>query len=107
MTKGIYQLSIPGCDKVYIGRSKDIEKRYSQHLRMLRTGKHHNPALRRAFQGELICTILLEGNASAVCEQRELNKIPRNLQFNFYEGVDDGWKKRKSRFRRCRSVGSG
>lgn len=95
--KGIYQLTIPGCNKRYIGRSANIEKRYLQHLRLLRSKKHHNPGLRKAFQGELELTILLEGNNSAVCEQRELNKIPRELQFNYYVGVDDGWRKRSKR----------
>jgi hypothetical protein len=95
--KGIYQLTIPGSDKIYIGRSVNIEKRYISHLSKLKNGKHHNPAMTKAFKGKLVLEILLEGNNSAVCEQRELNKIPRELQFNYYPGVDDGWLKKKKR----------
>ena len=101
--KGIYQLTIPGSDKIYIGRSVDIEKRYASHLSKLKNGKHHNPAMNKAFRGELVLEILLEGNNSAVCEQRELNKIPRALQFNYYPGVDDGWLRRKRRGKAKRS----
>jgi hypothetical protein len=97
MTKGIYQLTIPGCDKVYIGRSANIEKRYAQHLRLLKSGKHHNPGMKKVFKGELNYMILLEGNNSAICEQKYQNQIPREKQFNFYTGVDDGWLKRKKR----------
>lgn len=97
MTKGIYQLSIPGCDKVYIGRSSNIEKRYLQHLNLLKKGKHHNPGMKKVFAGELDYIILLEGNNSAICEQKYQNLVPRDRQFNYYTGVDDGWKKRKKR----------
>jgi predicted GIY-YIG superfamily endonuclease len=99
MTKGIYSLTIPGCNKIYIGRSANIEKRYGQHLRMLQKGKHHNPGMKKAFRGELNYSILLEGNDSAVCEQRELDKIDRKLQFNYYPGVDDGYLKRLARLK--------
>lgn len=39
MESGIYALYFEGCG-VYIGKSKNIKNRFSQHLHLLRSGKH-------------------------------------------------------------------
>lgn len=48
MTSGVYQIVNTINGKVYIGSSKCIEKRKSQHFRALASGNHHNKALRHA-----------------------------------------------------------
>jgi predicted GIY-YIG superfamily endonuclease len=41
MTQGIYAITNKLSTKVYIGSSKDIEKRFHQHKQLLARGKHH------------------------------------------------------------------
>ena len=45
---GIYKIDL-GTDKVYIGSSKNIDKRLNSHLSKLRRGSHSNQKLQRAF----------------------------------------------------------
>lgn len=50
MTSGVYiieNLASPG--KVYVGSSRNIEKRKIAHFHYLRAGKHHSEKLQRAF----------------------------------------------------------
>jgi hypothetical protein len=61
MTCGIYSLNFKGTEKVYIGQSVCIEKRYPQHLLTLRTGTA-NTKLLAAYRdyGTPTYTIVLE-----------------------------------------------
>lgn len=49
MTIGIYLLSFQNNNKVYIGQSIDIERRFKQHLRELIADKHANYRLQEYF----------------------------------------------------------
>ncbi len=49
MTQGIYAITNKLSTKVYIGSSKDIEKRFHQHKQLLARGKHHSCKLQRAW----------------------------------------------------------
>lgn len=46
---GIYKISLKGCDKLYIGLTKNFEQRKSKHIRSLKENKHYNIYLQRAF----------------------------------------------------------
>lgn len=50
MVSGIYYIQNVQNDKIYIGSSKDIEKRISQHQNALKNGKHINIHLQRAYE---------------------------------------------------------
>lgn len=47
--QGIYEIYCSKSGKRYIGSSKNIEKRWESHLRGLRSGKHHNYYLQKAY----------------------------------------------------------
>lgn len=47
MNSGIYKITSPS-GKFYIGSSRNVEKRWREHRKDLRNGKHHNIALQRA-----------------------------------------------------------
>lgn len=47
--QGIYKIENTKNNKKYIGSSKNIEKRFSDHKRNLKTGKHHSIKLQRAW----------------------------------------------------------
>lgn len=49
MNSGIYKIVNLVTGRAYIGSSKDIVKRFSQHLKALRNGKHINVYLQRSF----------------------------------------------------------
>ena len=46
---GIYSIKCIATGKVYVGSSKDIARRWSCHLSMLRNGKHTNKELQKDF----------------------------------------------------------
>lgn len=50
MTCGIYKITNIAVNKVYIGSSKDIEKRLKQHFGMLKGNRHHSVKLQRAYE---------------------------------------------------------
>lgn len=47
--QGIYKIENIKNKKVYIGRSKDIEHRWTEHLYNLKNGTHHSSKLQRAY----------------------------------------------------------
>lgn len=49
MVCGIYKIVNDDNGKIYVGSSKDINKRWEQHLRELNTGKHHSAKLQHAW----------------------------------------------------------
>ena len=62
--KGIYLIRCKSENKVYIGQSSNIKKRYIGHLSLLRLNKHPNSYLQEAFnkygEKDFLCEILLE-----------------------------------------------
>ncbi len=50
MISGIYYIRNVQNDKMYIGSSKDVEKRIHQHQNALKNGKHINVHLQRAYE---------------------------------------------------------
>ena len=70
---GIYQITNIVNNKCYIGSSKNIKKRWYEHKRMLRYGKHHSKYLQQSFKkyGEenFVLTIL------EICDEGELLKL--------------------------------
>lgn len=46
---GIYEIKNKVTGKIYIGSSKQIEKRWEQHLQVLEKGEHHSILLQRAW----------------------------------------------------------
>ena len=85
MTIGIYLLRFTGTDKVYIGQSKDIERRYSDHLYDM---KHNQSAykLQQAYNlyGLPNYEILVE------CEQNELN-TNENMAIEIFDSAHNGF----------------
>lgn len=67
MTCGIYKLAFTGTDRVYIGKSTNIEVRYSRHKTKLRQGAHSRK-LQEAYNmyGEPSMEVILE------CDEAEL-----------------------------------
>ena len=49
MTIGIYALYWECSDSIYIGQSKNIEYRYTEHIRGLNTNKHYNHKVQTEF----------------------------------------------------------
>lgn len=49
MTCGIYKIGFSGTDKVYVGSSRDIEKRIKQHKAMLENDCHHSFKLQNYY----------------------------------------------------------
>lgn len=47
---GIYAICQRASGQVYVGSSKDIDKRWASHVRMLRRGNHHNAHLQHAWK---------------------------------------------------------
>lgn len=68
---GIYKLEING--KVYIGQSRSITKRFAEHSLKLRTGRHYNKHLQRAFDKyKIVVSSVVEECAYADLNKREL-----------------------------------
>lgn len=85
MTTGIYSLNFIGTDKVYIGKGKSIEGRFSDHLRKLLKGTH-SAKLNKAYKdfGIPKLEILIE------CEYHELN-FNENETIQIFNAVDNGF----------------
>lgn len=49
MTCGVYKIGFSGTNKVYIGSSKNIERRFKQHQAMLSADCHHSYKLQEYF----------------------------------------------------------
>lgn len=82
---GIYKLSFAGTDKVYIGQSTNIYKRYKQHLSLLRTNSASSK-LQYAYDtfGVPHLDVLLE------CSELELD-CAETEAINIFNSVDCGF----------------
>jgi hypothetical protein len=114
MTTGIYKITFPGySNKTYIGRSVNIEKRWGVHLSELKKKCHHNHKMQKVFNRfhkrdnfQVKFEIVQECAETdlASLEQVVCDLVPRRLQFNYFPGVDDyykrfGWKKKMAKKR--------
>jgi group I intron endonuclease len=87
--QGVYEIYCSKSGKRYIGSSKDIEKRWESHLRGLRSGKHHNYYLQKAYYryGEdnfvfSILKIVDDENDLYKVEEQFIKKFKFNKLFN-------------------------
>lgn len=85
MTIGIYKLNFPGTDKVYIGQSVNIEKRYTQHKLDIVTGRASSKML-EAYKvyGLPELEILCE------CASSELDNLEEEA-IQVFNSVDNGF----------------
>lgn len=85
MTTGIYLLRFKNTDKVYVGQSVNIEKRYKAHLNNLKNN-NASDKLQNAYTlyGLPNCEILLE------CESYELN-YNENMAIEIFNSVEEGF----------------
>lgn len=87
MTSGVYHILNTLNGKRYIGSSVDIEKRWRNHLYMLKNGIHHNLHLQRAFNkyGENVFAFeILEIAKKDECIQREQSYLDSIVpKYNF------------------------
>lgn len=66
-TSGIYTIYCPSSEKAYIGQSKLIKKRWSDHLYLLKANKHTNIHLQRTYNKygkDSLLFIVLENGTS-------------------------------------------
>lgn len=85
MTCGIYKLKFLGTDKVYIGQSDNIERRYTEHLAKARQGTW-STKLQEAYTlyGEPTVEVLLE------CDRSELDML-ENEAIDIYSSYTNGY----------------
>lgn len=86
MTGVIYKITNLVTLKIYIGSTKDFGKRQRQHLKMLRTGKHHSVKLQRSFDkhGEpnFKFEVMYLSENIKVDEQKELDRLDFSNAYN-------------------------
>lgn len=84
MTCGIYKLSFKGTNKVYIGLSVNIERRYRSHVHCLRNSTS-NSKLQEAYRdfGVPLLEVLCE------CEIKELEKYEKEA-IEIFDSIDNG-----------------
>lgn len=89
MTCGIYRLVFNGTDKVYIGQSKNIEKRYLDHIKTIRLGLA-SVKLTEAFNmyGKPSFDILV------VCTEEELDDN-ENESIDIWDAYNNGFNSRE------------
>lgn len=96
---GVYliQNSIDG--RVYVGATKELRRRFSQHLRLLKQGKHPNPGLQSLFNLHGLSTLdfrLIELCSPDLLRQRETHFIDFHQSASHLTGfnlVVKGWKR--------------
>jgi len=84
---GIYLIKVPGCNKYYIGKTKNFKKRWTQHLRDLNKKQHHCKPLQIAYESLLdkntiVFAVIYSGKPSLKKEKEYMNKLGANNLFN-------------------------
>lgn len=85
MTIGIYKLSFPVTDKVYIGQSLNIESRYRQHLKLM-NNQGSSTKLNEAFLKYGVPTL----EVLSECTEEELDSY-ENETIDIYNSVNNGF----------------
>jgi predicted GIY-YIG superfamily endonuclease len=79
--------------KIYIGGTTDYEKRISQHLRLLKSGKHHSLSLQAHYnnygESDLIFSFLETTDKFNIVEKEEEYLIKNEPYFNTAMPVDN------------------
>jgi len=85
MLCGIYILKFTGTNKVYVGQSVDINRRFAVHLRKLKNGSA-NYKLQAAYEtlGTPVLEVLCE------CDRSELNATEEEA-FEIYDSINNGY----------------
>lgn len=88
MTCGIYLISNLINNKVYVGQSINIEKRWTQHKRELRNSIHENKKLQNAWNkyGEEN----FEFSIACECEEKQLNTLEQYYVFSLESYLSKG-----------------
>lgn len=85
MTCGIYLISCNG--KPYIGQSINIEKRWYEHLRKLKSHKHNNPIIQRIYNKHGIQSLTFQ--ILQVCSKNMLKELEQHW-CNQYDSFNCG-----------------
>lgn len=93
MTSGIYLIANQENGKVYIGSSKDIERRFKEHKKALKSGTHHNKHLQRSYTisgpDKFSYSIIYRCEENLIEKEREFIKL--------YNAMEDGYNTRDPR----------
>lgn len=88
MTCGIYKLSFNGTDRVYIGQSHNIERRFAEHKKVLLSGLASIKLLEAySLYGMPTCEILVE------CEEHELD-LEEEAAIEVWDSYNNGFNSR-------------
>lgn len=96
MTCGVYKVYFDSTDKVYVGSSKNIEKRYTEHRSTLRQGNHHSVKLQNYYNKYdvdprfMTLEVCSEGDRTMVEERWVKNLDSINNGFNVAEVLHIG-----------------
>ena len=122
---GIYKITNTTNGMVYVGQSRNVKKRWSEHKRNLRKGSHENDKLQKAYNKygakafvyEIIETCSLEElNAKEIFWCNELQALDRHKGYNLGEAGGQAMlgrhhtlesRKKMSEYRKIHSVGKG
>lgn len=99
MTSGIYSIAHTGSGKFYIGSSINVERRWGDHKKLLRAGKHHSAHLQRAWSKHGEASFAFEMLiACALDELQDIEQIAINEfspVFNMTDCVDSPMRGKK------------
>jgi len=90
--KGIYMIWFKTTEKVYIGSSKNLYKRFGEHYNMLKNNKHHNNKLqnyvnKHGLNDIEFCTHIIDNNLTTK-ELRLLEEKEINFYNSYYKGFN-------------------
>lgn len=88
--QGIYKIENTKTHKVYIGQSKDIYKRWSQHQYKLEHNKHHSPKLQNSYNRTKDKSIF-EYSIVEIVENKEDLDAREKYYIDKYNSLYDGY----------------
>lgn len=102
---GIYLISNSKNGKVYVGSSKNIEKRKKQHFKDLESNAHHSAKLQRSYNAAKDKSVF---QFSVIEEVNDLAKLVEREQYyiELYRAYTDGYNCSKLAERPCNTVKS-
>lgn len=85
----VYKIININTQKVYIGSSKDIERRHKEHLNMLNENKHHSYKLQQSFNNEKDKSVF----QFEVIEEVDQNDLKKREQYyiDLYDAYNSGY----------------
>ena len=88
--QGIYKIENKNTGKVYIGKSKDIYKRWKEHRAMLEKGIHHSVKLQRSYNKTKDKTIFEYSILEEVQDESKLTEREDHY-INKYDSLFNGY----------------